>query len=122
LETGDRHDRSAPAEDGRSSAAGARGAASAADVDAYKSAIVSRINAAKRYPDEARSRAAHGVAVVTFSIDAAGRVGAASVQRSSGDAELDSDALATVRRAAPYPPPPPGAPRVYTTALNYRQP
>jgi TonB family protein len=122
LETGDQRERAAPAENARPGAVGGRGSASAADIDAYKSAIVSRINATKRYPEEARSRGAHGVAVVTFSIDAAGHVGAASVQRSTGDAGLDSDALATVRRAAPYPPPPPGAPRLYTTALNYRQP
>ncbi len=122
LETGDQRERSMPADDARSGAVGGRSPTSAADIDAYKSTIVSRINAAKRYPDEARSRGARGVAMVTFSIDAAGRVGAASVQRSSGDAGLDGDALATVRRASPYPPPPPGAPRLYTAALNYRQP
>jgi protein TonB len=100
----------------------ARAGASAADVDAYKSEIVARINAAKRYPEEARERGARGVAVVAFSISASGALGGASLQRTSGDSALDGDALATVRRAAPFPAPPLGAPRAYTVGLNYRAP
>jgi len=39
--------------------------------------------------------------------------------KSSGNAELDADALATVRRSAPFAPPPPGAPREFPVKLHY---
>ena len=97
-----------------------RAGVSAAEIDAYKSEIVARINAAKHYPEEARSRGARGVAVVSFSISASGALGGASLQRTSGDSTLDGDAVATVRRAAPFPAPPAGATRAFSVALNYR--
>jgi TonB family protein len=98
----------------------ARATASAAEIEAYKSQMVARINAAKRYPEEARSKGMRGIAVVGFSITPSGRLGAASIQRTSGDAILDSDALVTLRRAAPFPAPPIGAPLAYSVALSYR--
>jgi TonB family protein len=110
------------AESQPAASAPARAGASPGEVDAYKSELVARINAAKRYPDEARTRGARGVAVVAFSINGSGGLGAASIQRTSGDSGLDGDAVATVRRAAPFPTPPLGAPRAYTVPLNYRLP
>jgi protein TonB len=47
-----------------------------------------------------------GSASVTFGIAANGRLGFVRVSRSSGDARLDKLAIATVRKAAPFPPPP----------------
>jgi colicin import membrane protein len=105
----------------RSAATGSASAPSA-NADAYRSEIVARISAAKHYPEDARSRGASGVAVVAFSIDASGALGGASIRRSSGDAGLDGEAVATVRRASPFPPPPPGAPRAFSIGLNYRLP
>ncbi len=79
-----------------------------------------RIAAQTHYPEAARERAPHGVAVVSFSINASGQVVGASVSRSAGDPILDADALATVRRAAPFPPPPAGAPQSFAAPLSYR--
>ena len=93
---------------------------SGADAAEYQRAVIARISAVKRYPDAARDRAPHGVAVVRFSIDTSGQAGGISIVQSAGDATLDAEALATVRRANPFPPPPVGAPRTFSAPLSFR--
>jgi TonB family protein len=93
---------------------------SAAEAVEYQQAVVARLSAVKRYPDAARERAPNGVAVVSFSIGASGAVGAVSIAQSAGDTALDAEALATVRRASPFPPPPSGAPRTFAAPLSFR--
>ena len=61
----------------------------------------------KRYPELARSRGEQGVAQVFFSLDRQGRLLESRLVRSSGAASLDEEALAMLRRAQPFPPPPP---------------
>jgi periplasmic protein TonB len=74
-------------------------------------AWTTQLNAAlmrnKRYPDSARSRGEQGVAQVFFSLDRQGRLLESRLVRSSGSASLDEEALAMLRRAQPFPPPPP---------------
>jgi periplasmic protein TonB len=93
---------------------------SGAEISEYQSAVIARLSAAKRYPDAARDRAPHGTAIVRFTIDASGQVAGASLAQSAGDAILDAEALATVRRASPFPPPPTGAPRAFSAPLSFR--
>jgi protein TonB len=100
--------------------AASRPEAAEAEVDAYRASLYARIYGAVRYPESARERGVDGVAIVNFSFDATGQVTSASLARSSGDAELDADALASIRRASPLPPPPEGAPRAYAIPLRYR--
>ncbi len=95
-------------------------AASAAELAEYQRAVTARLSAVKRYPDAARERAPHGVAIVSFSIGASGEVAGVSIAQSAGDAILDAEALATVRRASPFPPPPAGAPRTFSAPLSFR--
>jgi protein TonB len=95
-------------------------AASGALVADYQRAVAARISAVKRYPDAARERAPQGVAVVSFSIGASGEVAGVSIARSAGDPMLDAEAVATVRRASPFPPPPSGAPRMFSAPLSFR--
>jgi protein TonB len=95
-------------------------AVSGAEISEYQGAVIARLSAAKRYPDAARDRAPHGTAIVRFTIDASGQVAGTSLAQSAGDAILDADALATVRRASPFPPPPTGAPRAFSAPLSYR--
>jgi protein TonB len=90
------------------------------DADAYRASLYARIYAAVRYPESARERGAEGVAVVSFSFDARGQVTSAALAQSSGDAALDAEAVASVRRASPLPPPPEGAQRAYAIPLRYR--
>ena len=85
----------------------------------YQSAVLARINAYKRYPDIALERGARGMAIVSFTLDGGGRVVSAALVKSSGDSALDADAVETVRRAAPFAPPPAGAPRTFSAPLNY---
>jgi protein TonB len=100
--------------------AASRPAAPKGDADAYRASLYARICGAVRYPEAARERGAEGVAVVSFSFDAAGQVTSAGLAQSSGDAALDADAVASVRRANPLPPPPEGAPRAYAVPIRYR--
>ena len=95
-------------------------AVSSAEAAAYQSNVLGRISAQKRYPEAARERAAHGVAVIRFSIDASGQLGGLTISQSAGDPILDAEALATVRRASPFPPPPAGAPRNFSAPLSFR--
>ena len=95
-------------------------AGSKADDGAYRASLYARIYGAVRYPESARERGAAGVAVVSFSFDATGQVTSAVLAQSSGDAALDADAVAAVRRASPLPPPPEGAARAYTVPIRYR--
>ena len=72
----------------------------------WKTQIVALIERNKRYPTTAQSRREQGVAQVFFSLDRQGRVVESRIERSSGVAALDEEALALLRRAQPFPVPP----------------
>ena len=82
----------------------------------------------RSYAETVRSRlASHkpansnlGGAMVSFAIGADGRLNSARVVRSSGNTKADKAALATVRRAAPFPKPPSGKPSVYAIQIGAR--
>ena len=64
------------------------------------------LNRHKRYPSAAKARRAEGNVLVTFTVDASGRVLSARLARSSGDADLDRTALSILQGATvPAPPP-----------------
>jgi len=75
-------------------------------VPTWKTHILALLERNKRYPEAAHSRRQQGVAQVFFSIDRQGRVLNSRVVRSSGASALDDEALALLRRADPFPPPP----------------
>jgi TonB family protein len=91
-----------------------------ADLAAWRASVLGRLRAEMRYPDNARARGASGQASIAFAIDAGGRVTSASLTRSSGEADLDAEALAIVRRASPFSPPPPGAPRRLSAPITFQ--
>lgn len=72
----------------------------------WQSRVLAHLERRKRYPAEARARRLQGVAHVRFTMDRQGRVLAAALERSSGHAALDREALALLQRAQPLPPPP----------------
>lgn len=90
-----------------------------AEAASYKAIVFGRLAAAKRYPEAARARRAAGTAVVAFSLDRSGRLQRASLARSSGDADLDAEALATVSRCDPFPPPPQGAQTSFAAGIEF---
>lgn len=75
----------------------------------YRFIIGSMLERVKHYPKTARQRGAKGAAIIGFVLDELGRIASVSMLRSSGDADLDAESVALVNRAAPFPPPPPGA-------------
>jgi periplasmic protein TonB len=75
-------------------------------VPTWKTQILALLERNKRYPEAAQSRREQGVAQVFFSLDRQGRVIGSRVVRSSGASVLDEEALALLRRAQPFPPPP----------------
>ncbi len=81
----------------------------------YKSKVLARLRSAKRYPEAARRKGAEGTAVLSFTIDAAGRLTAARISGHSGEAEIDRATIAMARAAAPFPPFPPGLGRQQMT-------
>jgi protein TonB len=95
-------------------------AISSEEAQAYRGTVFGRIAAQKRYPEAARERGPHGVAILSFSIGGSGQIVGATLAQSAGDSILDAEALATVRRASPFPPPPAGAPRNFSVPLSYR--
>jgi periplasmic protein TonB len=61
-----------------------------------------------------------GSATVAFSIGPAGGLQGVQIARSSGKPALDQAAIATVRNAAPFPPPPPGVKSTFSIRIYFR--
>jgi len=80
---------------------------SAAQVASWHRQIALQIERHKGYPAAAQARHETGVARVAFTIGRDGRVLTSRIVSSSGSAALDQETLATLRRAQPFPPPPP---------------
>jgi protein TonB len=76
----------------------------------WRNQIVAVIERNKRFPEAAARRGETGTAQVFFSLDRHGHLITSRILRSSGAAVLDSEALALLQRAEPFPPPPPEYP------------
>jgi protein TonB len=83
---------------------------SAAQVTSWHRKIAEEIERHKRYPSAARARREVGKTQLGFTIDRQGMVLASRIVRSSGYPSLDQEAIATVLRAQPLPPPPTNLP------------
>ncbi|QEL21786.1 TonB family protein [Bosea sp. F3-2] len=84
-------------------ASGASSASPAANAS-WRGSLIAHLNRFKRFP----GGASPGTVQVAFSIDRGGRVLSARLVRGSGDAALDEEAVAMIRRASPVPAPPDG--------------
>lgn len=72
----------------------------------WRGKIETLLQRTKRYPQHALAREQQGVVHVSFVIDRSGKLITAKVERGSGYATLDEEALALLRRADPFPAPP----------------
>ncbi|WP_018247964.1 energy transducer TonB [Orenia marismortui] len=72
--------------------------------ESYFQMVLRRIAAAKRYPQYARDQEFEGKALVEFVIRSDGRLEKSRVVNSSGYPSLDHEAIATLKRSAPFPP------------------
>lgn len=84
-------------------------AAGNASANKYPGLVQRALRRALRFPKGAGS--ARGEVQVTFVVSSSGSASQISVTKSSGHPVLDKEALATVKRAAPFPPIPEGAGR-----------
>jgi periplasmic protein TonB len=78
--------------------------AQTAAVDEWERQIAIRLAGQKRFPPEARGQS--GAAKVAFTIDRSGNLISETLIESTGFPLLDAEAIAVVRRAQPFPPPP----------------
>jgi protein TonB len=69
----------------------------------YNDSVKQRIQASRRYPEEARRRGIEGNSTVSFWIGRNGEASGVTLDKSSGDQTLDTEALATIWRASPFP-------------------
>jgi periplasmic protein TonB len=81
-----------------------------ASANAYNAMVFGHLQRFKRYP--AAARGAAGTTVIRFDLNRAGDVIASSVEKSSGNAVLDEEALEILRRANPFPPFPAAKPGI----------
>ncbi len=105
-QTGEQGASNAAAQSQRPAAQGDGGAAASAS---YGRAVLAQINRTRKQRAPARGRT-----VVAFTIAQGGALGSVQVLRSSGSPALDRVALDHIRRAAPFPAPPPSAPRHFS--------
>ena len=82
----------------------------------YQAIVFSRLAKAKAV---GRQLGIPGSAGVAFAIDEHGALTGLRLAVSSGIAKLDEEALAIVRKAAPFPPPPEGAQRSFEANVNF---
>ena len=75
----------------------------------YPGQVERKVSRALRYPKDARG--AGGEVTVSFAVASSGQLLRVSVQRSSGNAAIDEAGIASVQRAAPFPPFPSGTSR-----------
>ena len=91
--------------------------ADAADEEvSYQQIVFSQLAKAKEI---GQRQGLPGSAGVHFSIDATGKLLEVEIVHRSGVASLDAEAIAIVRKAAPFPPPPQGAQRSFDADVNF---
>lgn len=83
---------------------------SAAEVASWYRRIAQQVERHKGYPPSARARHETGTAALAFTLDRSGKVMTSRIVRTSGSAVLDEETIDTVRRAQPFPSPPPNMP------------
>jgi protein TonB len=76
----------------------------------YLSILYGMIMSHVRLPAAARAHSSRVEGQIVFSVDGTGNLIQRQIVRASGSLDLDSAALAAVAEAAPFPPPPQGAP------------
>ncbi len=87
--------------------------------DGYGQTVATRLR--RNAPNFNTRTGAQGSVIVLLSIDPSGALASARITHSSGSASLDTAALANVRAAAPFPPPPNGVIRHFSQRINIRR-
>ena len=106
----------APADDARRET----GATPALDGPDYHRRVGAHLARHRQYPALARKQRQEGHAIVSFRIDGRGRVESVSLAQGSGWDLLDSEALAMVARASPFPAPPSGHSLSFAVPVSFQ--
>jgi TonB family protein len=101
-------------------AAGGRGKSSAPADPNYAGRVRAHLVRYQQYPPSAKSAGAQGRGTVQFVIGGSGAVASVSVVSGTGNAALDQELAAMVRRASPFPPPPGGQSKSFTIPVNWQ--
>ncbi len=91
---------------GAAAAASGQGSGGQAEVARYPSIVIGELRRALR-----RTGSSRGEVVVRFTVSASGQLAGVAVASSSGNNAVDAAGIATVQRAAPFPPIPPASGR-----------
>ncbi|MEO9599390.1 energy transducer TonB [Parasphingorhabdus sp.] len=78
----------------------------------WEAQLLAHLERFRRYPASAKARREQGIAYIRFTMDKQGQLISAQLARSSGSRRLDKAALATIKRAAPFPKPPQDLPGI----------
>lgn len=70
----------------------------------YLASIVQKLHRSLRYPESAREKRISGTTTVQFTVNLKGQVSGERIHTPSGHPELDKEALALIKRAAPFKP------------------
>lgn len=71
----------------------------------WQGQLLGHLKTFRRYPRQAESARQQGIVLVGITVDRNGQLLKANIRQASGYPLLDAEALATVRRASPLPPP-----------------
>jgi TonB family protein len=85
----------------------------------YLSVLYGLIMRQQRFPSSPHPRHNEAKAVIAFWVDETGELVHEALYRTSGYPELDAEALADVRRAAPFPEPPPDEPHGFIAQMVF---
>jgi TonB family protein len=89
------------------------------EITAWHLSVMSHVRKFIKYPPKAKANGETGVVVVKFTIDSTGHLIDAKIANPSCYDELNQEALATVRRAEPFPSFPS---KIKSTRETFRQP
>jgi protein TonB len=89
------------------SSSASAGATSAAALASYNQLVAAHLQRFKQYPSGARAAGDQGTSRLSFTLGRSGQVLGSRLAGSSGYPALDSETLAMIRRAQPFPPMPP---------------
>jgi periplasmic protein TonB len=87
----------------------------------YLTVVWGMILRQKHDPVILRARHIHGVVSVGFFLDDTGHLVHEALYRTSGYPEIDAEAIAAVKRAAPFPPPPPGTRPHLVATMEFKE-
>lgn len=73
----------------------------------------------QHYPASARAQHLEGTVVVAFWVDERGDLVHQALYKTSGHSVLDDEAVAAIKRAAPFPAPPPGIPHGFIASMEF---